>query len=263
MNVIISDNTFDGGSLGISWSLIHTVSNNSFTNSKSGLEIHSAYIENLINNAFESSSMSIGVNSSSDTYSSYFNNFANNTINGLEIGFYENEENITISYHYAQLFVFNSSLVKIVNQTISYTIVGVKILYCSNFSLISSNFSSCETAVEISHSSNGNINNNTLSNNKIGVVFKYFSENLVIQFNSISNSLLYAILADSSFCTMTHNNFLFNAAEEISQAFDNGLNNDWDYNYWSDWIGTGDYQIDGLGPVYHYDHNPLASSITF
>ena len=277
------NNSFNNSSLWISSSTIQTVANNTFLDSSYGLYVQNAYVENLVDNVFKSSNMSIKF-PNLDTYQAVFSNFMNNTIDGVEIGFFDSEYNITISAPYSQLFIFNSTLVSIANQTITNTLVGVTFGYCSNFSLNGSNFSICETAVEIRNSSEGNIfnsiiinstqrgiyirssekvliNNNTLSNNNVGI--EYTAEYLTIKFNLIANSQSYAIFSDyySDFCTITNNNFLSNAAEEISQAFDDGLNNDWDYNFWNDYIGTGNYQIEGSGPVYHYDHNPLSSPV--
>ncbi len=282
-NVMILNNSFNNGSLWITSSTIQTVANNSFLDTSYGLYIQMAYVENLIDNVFESSNLFIKFADNWDTYYIVFSNFVNNTIDGVEIGFFDSEYNITISAPYSQLFIFNSTLVSIVNQTISNTIVGVHIGFCSNFSLIGSNFSTCETAVKIRNSSEGNIfnsiiinstqrgifirssekvliNNNTLSNNNIGI--EYSAEYLTIKFNLIANNQSYAIFSDyySDFCTITNNNFLSNAIGEISQAFDDGLNSDWDYNFWNDYI-SGNYQIEGSGPVYHYDHNPLSSPV--
>jgi len=285
-NVEITNNSFIRGSLMISVSSIQTVANNRFVDNSYGLYIQMAYVENLIDNVFESSSMSIKFANNWDTYHVVFSNFVNNTIDGVEIGFFDSEYNVTLSAPYSQLFIYNSTLVSIANQTITNTLVGVTFGYCSNFSLINSNFSICETAIEIRNSSDGNIfnstilnstqraiyiysservliNNNTLSNSNVGI--EYTAEYVIIQFNIISNSQSYALLSSyySDFCTITNNNFFSNAVEEISQAFDDGLNNDWDYNFWNDYIGTGNYQIEGSGPVYHYDHNPLALPISF
>ena len=41
------------------------------------------------------------------------------------------------------------------------------------------------------------------------------------------------------------NNFLNNSFELVSQAYDNGTNNLWEENYWSDYNGSSKYSIAG------------------
>ena len=264
-DVKILNNIFHDGGLFISSSLIHTVQNNSFYGISLGSRISRismSYIENFCDNSFESGSIDITIASNYDEYPLLFEVFSNNTINGIEIGFFQNEFNLSISDTYSQLFVFNSTLINILNQSISDSFIGIKIGFCSNFTLTNSYIANCETAIYIRNSQLIIIQNCTFSNNFVGIEHENLSEYITIKFNQIVNYTSYAIFSSSSFCIVTVNNFIENAVGEFSQAYDIGFNNNWDFNYWSDWI-SGDYLIDGYGPVYEHDRNPLSSPVDF
>jgi parallel beta-helix repeat protein len=262
-DVIIRDNEFLGGNLGIVLSLIHTIKNNTFSSSTRGLKITMSVVENIFNNSLVDSTFDVKIASNYESYPTLFSVFENNTINGIEIGFFENEANISIVKNYSQLFIFNSSSVSIVNQTIFDTYVGIKIGFCFNITITNSSVSNSETGVYIRNSNQVIIMNNTLSDNSVGIEHEYISSHISIQFNEILNSTSFAIISEqSSFCLVTLNNFIDNALEESSQSYDSGMNNDWEYNYWSDWI-SGDYRIAGIGPHYEYDKHPLSSPVIF
>ena len=76
-NVMILNNSFNNSSLWISSSTIQTVANNTFLDSSYGLYVQNAYVENLVDNVFKSSNMSIKF-PNWDTYQAVFSNFMNN-----------------------------------------------------------------------------------------------------------------------------------------------------------------------------------------
>ncbi len=260
--VSILNNIFHNGSLFISASLIHSVQNNTFYGNSDGSEIVDSYVENFIDNSFESNKFKIRVGSNLNESPLIFNVFENNTINGVEIGFFENMFNVSISNTYSLLFVYNSGLVNVENQIISNSSIGITIAYCENLTITNSSISNCETAIYIRNSEHITVQNCTLINNIVGIEHEYNSVFITVKFNQIINSTSYAIISDSFFCTVTFNNFIDNAIGEFSQAYDIGLNNDWEYNYWSDWT-SGDYLIDGYGPVFEKDRHPLTTPIDF
>ena len=260
--VSILNNIFHDAQLFISSCLIHSVQNNTFYGNSDGSRISNSYVENFIENSFESSKFEIRVADNFNECPQLFNVFENNTINGVEIGFFEDIFNVSISKTYSLLFVYNSGLIDIENQFISNSSIGIKIAFCENLTITNSSVIDCETAIYIRNSEHVTVQNCTLTNNEVGVEHEHNSEFINVKFNQIVNSTSYAIISNSFFCTVTFNNFIDNAIGEFSQAYDIGLNNDWDYNYWSDWT-SGDYLIDGYGPVFEKDRHPLTTPIDF
>ena len=94
---------------------------------------------------------------------------------------------------------------------------------------------------------------NVLTSNLYGMFFEDGVNNSLIHFNEIvSNSEYGVYILDLNFDNLIHhNNFIMNGNSTTSQAFDNGLNTWFDVsslggNFWDDYIGYGNYQIDGL-----------------
>lgn len=91
--------------------------------------------------------------------------------------------------------------------------------------------------INILNSANNNkITNNTIhKNQQYGIRLEYTSRNTIVH-NNISNNQLHGILATygSNDNTIQTNSFTNNNGGEI-QAFDDGTNNSFRYNYWNDW----------------------------
>ncbi len=78
----------------------------------------------------------------------------------------------------------------------------------------------------------------------------YSSGNVEIMNNTIKECHSYGVSLDlyTYLCEIHHNNFINNSylsPEAASQAYDDGIDNKFHHNYWSDWIEKGDYAIDG------------------
>lgn len=128
-------------------------------------------------------------------------------------------------------------------------------------------------------------NNFCLNTRQSGSFYFYWCSNMVLKDNLVYNNLqsngiefyntnfsrIYnntihfcaqfgiSLLSSSYNNYIYHNNLLYND-DSSSQAFDEGINNIWynetliDGNFWSDWVGTGVYQIAG---VLNNDSYPL------
>ena len=88
----------------------------------------------------------------------------------------------------------------------------------------------------------------------------------IYTFNLFENNTNYGIQVEDANCLgniFHHNAFIDNAAGENSQAYDIGSNSTWydkatlEGNYYNDYIGTGNYSIDG---GLFFDLYPLGSS---
>ncbi len=106
--------------------------------------------------------------------------------------------------------------------------------------------------------------NNIFSNTGNGI-FLVDSDNTKIYHNVLSVNMLYGVNIDSASgdTVVSSNDFFENKYPENlepgSQAKDDGQHNDFDHNYWSDWIGEGSYPIDGVAG--NVDANPADNPI--
>ncbi|MHA1126435.1 MAG: NosD domain-containing protein [Candidatus Heimdallarchaeota archaeon] len=118
----------------------------------------------------------------------------------------------------------------------------------------------------ISECTNITIINNTINENYRGVDFTE-SENCTFVYNLFKENNDYAIDDDSNVGMnyIYYNNFIDNNDGGSSQAYDYQSANLWynsltnEGNYWSDWIGSGPYYIDGNANA--IDPYPLSDPI--
>lgn len=111
------------------------------------------------------------------------------------------------------------------------------------------------------------IENNTISYNHDYGVILTSADSGTIMFNEIEYNALYGVHMDANtdFFTVHHNNFISNNAGGASQALEDTpptQNAVWydvatnEGNYWDDYVGTGNYDIDGTAN--EFDPYPLA-----
>jgi parallel beta-helix repeat protein len=102
-------------------------------------------------------------------------------------------------------------------------------------------------------SNNVNLTKNTCKNNQANGIYVDSSFCTLVN-NQLINSIIYGLVIESSNTnnTIHHNTFIDNNLGGSSQASDDGTSNIWydnsinEGNYWSDWLGVGSYNIDGL-----------------
>jgi parallel beta-helix repeat protein len=112
------------------------------------------------------------------------------------------------------------------------------------------------------------LTNNTVNNNDWGIMISSTKgHNSSLNGNLIQGNRKYGILIDSD-NNHIYQNYLYNNSQDsgTSQARDDGFNNTWYGNYWSDYGGAGVYLLDGLSgsvdpiPVGYKPINTNASS---
>ena len=104
---------------------------------------------------------------------------------------------------------------------------------------------------------NGFINNTISFNTAHGIDLEQ-SNYTFISYNSFSNNTNWGVVIISGHHISIYSNaFLFNHVGYASQGMDDGYDNNWNSNYWSDWI-SGDYEI--YGSAGSYDYDPLVSN---
>ncbi|MFX0051436.1 MAG: nitrous oxide reductase family maturation protein NosD [Candidatus Hodarchaeota archaeon] len=111
----------------------------------------------------------------------------------------------------------------------------------------------------LSSSTNITFLDNTVSNNEKGVQL-WGSEAIIILNNTISRNRGYGFSNDGSsrYSKVSWNDFIGNNLEGTSQAYDDGLNNTFDQNYWDDWTepdANGDGVVDAPYPIDGDAHN--------
>lgn len=98
------------------------------------------------------------------------------------------------------------------------------------------------------------IYNNSISNNKNKGIYLFSSNECKITYNFIEFNTGYGVTLNYSSSNLIHqNNFVHNNLGGLSQAYStNGINNFWyeseieKGNFWNEWLGTGDYSIEGF-----------------
>ena len=115
------------------------------------------------------------------------------------------------------------------------------------------NLSENECGIGIISSNNLTISNNKIIDQSTRGIEAYTCDNSTFTNNLIQNSFHYAIefYSGSENNILHHNAFVDNNLGGTSQADDDGTNNIWfdtlalEGNWWSDYMGTGNYSIDG------------------
>ncbi len=242
-NIILEDNlcqdTFYG--IKIKYSRSNKILNNTCINCNVGLSIESCPNSVISGNNF-SNSILTGISSRGLISSNFTNNICEYN---LEVG---------------MSFVAGEYLL-VKNNTCNHNgLYGIKIsdneFDVNEPSDFVNNF--CEfngIGIKIKDANRRMIANNTFSNNlEYGMHLEYASYNS-IHYNILENNSDFGIFSTWSWQNdIFYNDFINNNAEMLSgfsQCFDEGFNNHW-YdeenqlgNYWSDYIGEGNYTIDG------------------
>lgn len=152
--------------------------------------------------------------------------------------------------------------------------IGIQVSLCSYSAIINNTCNNLGwEGVQMYGSSFLTVTNNTLHNNDKGVTF-WETESCVFSYNYIRDCYEHGIfMGSASKDNIIHNNaFVNNNLGGSSQGYDDGVNNTW-YdplmnvgNYWNEWIGTGNYAIDGSASsvdLYPLGESPLVTIAEF
>ncbi|MHA2252561.1 MAG: NosD domain-containing protein, partial [Candidatus Kariarchaeaceae archaeon] len=193
---------------------------------------------------------------------------SNNRINGRDFLFYQNRFGLEIPLNAAQIVLIQCSSFDIRYQQISDMDTGIFAAFSYNLTFQDNSFSNNKVGIGLHRSTNSTISENNFSYNTIAVHFTEHSDSNVVSFNTFEKSRDIALYFEtSSFNTIerneisksrkegviltgvsNYNNIQFNNFIENNgakpQATDNGANNKFHSNYWSDWL-TPDDNNDG------------------
>ena len=198
-------------------------------------------------------------------------NICNNNDVGIFIAFSNDisvKNNIvTINSDY-NIYVYYTSESEIKGNICNYCDYGLALSNSDKNQLENNTCIDCIYGLTLYHCDYNTILNGSYQYGYFGIAIGY-SENNIIIYNNISKNSHYGIIMefDSDNNTIHHNIFIDNYTPSYSQASDSGGENNLWYdeealegNYWSDWTGSGGYEIDGTaGSI---DLYPLSLSTT-
>jgi parallel beta-helix repeat protein len=294
----IANNNVTGGESGIGLKGSYagvpsscTISRNNISNVQFGMGISDSVSNNVSENVFEKSGVSMTKSSQ--------NVVLGNIVNGKPLVYLENTSD-TVVQDAGQVILVNCNNVTVQNATISYSCIGIELCNTTNSRIVNNSltgnsyvavyleFSDYNTiienrieenanaGVEARWSTNNAIISNSIKANENGINLKDYSNHTCITQNNLENNALGINLFYSWNDTIYHNNFVNNTVQAIYSAaskWDDGYRsggNYWSYSYngtdfrkgylqnetGSDGIGDFGYVIDQN----NQDNYPLMNS---
>lgn len=242
------------------------ISNLEISNTTTCLTLNHCENATLINNICNNSNSGIFLMSSSN--STLINNTCENNWNGIIIYSANNatlNNNTCNNNEHDGISVDNSSNTKLTNNTCNNNHNGMHLWDSKDVTLNENTcYNNVYSGILSTSSDTIIVTSNSINNNGYGLNLGY-SDSCLIIFNVFRENTNYAISLnyETDNTIIHHNSFISNNSGGTSQANDEWMNNTWydsttnKGNYWSDWIGIGDYNIDGTANT--VDSYPLSS----
>ena len=210
-NLLIQNNLFtsnlDGG-LDIILSDNCTVLGNTFSDMELGLYFEVCQDVVIGENIFLTCGL-FAVEGSLTNYANYY--FYNNTVNGLKLGVFFDERDVTLSAsEYGQIFLINCTNFKIQNQIITYTTYGILLYSCTDCEISNSEIENNVIGIAIFECRNLLIENNLIRFNEIGLDADSSTELDIVNNNLSSNEFQGIDLTNTTFSEVRNCNASFN-----------------------------------------------------
>ncbi|MFX1286043.1 MAG: nitrous oxide reductase family maturation protein NosD [Promethearchaeota archaeon] len=198
----------------------------------------------------------------------------NNSINGRPLVFWQNITSGIVPHGAGQVNLVNCVSIEVTGQDL----VGLEGAFCSNL-FIHDNYitKNCWNGVSIYYSQNNTFSDNFVTDNEVFGIYLEKTDDSILSGNTISNNSYWGLVLNNN---SENNRVLLNAfsgnnngdlqVNEGSQAFDDGINNIFKYNYWSEWTSP-DGNADGIvdspysieGDATNQDLYPFVSQVHF
>jgi parallel beta-helix repeat protein len=280
-NNLIQDGNFS--SIRIENSVSVLIRNNTIINDEIGIflvdasysiiEDNNIYTEQIVNESFGVYDYgNVGILSQGP-----YNTIRNNTILKQDLGIYHQGASSVITYNTisncSEGIFCRSTVASSINNNniVNNTEIGISIFRTGYTEVGFNYFEGNNISLQLSESYFNDVRNNTFLSNSIGVEIRvefpgtisYIpTNNNTVRFNLFVINSFYGVFINwlSNNSMIFQNSFYFNNNEGSSQAYDNGKNSEWSNyssqgNFWSEWLGIGDYSIDG--PSNSTDSFPL------
>ncbi|MHA2249321.1 MAG: right-handed parallel beta-helix repeat-containing protein [Candidatus Kariarchaeaceae archaeon] len=104
-----------------------------------------------------------------DANYSMFHDFANNTVNGKELLYFEKREDETIAGEIGQIILFNCSQIAVTGVNLSSTSTGLLAINSVNITIQDSTITNNIRAIRLINTGNSSVINNTISQNEEGI----------------------------------------------------------------------------------------------
>ncbi len=233
----ISENSCENTNWGIycQYSSLATIQKNYCTESHYGIRM--AYTEEMTIQENTCNSSTSGIDIIADSASIIKNNYC-----------YDNE--------YAGIDIHTSIATQVLNNTVIRNVDYGITIYKGTPSIVLNTCSDSNIGIRLREVDSLTIANNTCKNNQNGIILEE-TDFTTISYNILQENIEYGIkIWDWSTWNKIHHNYFIcnnrNGTEHgFSQAYDEGYNNRWyesatdEGNYWNDYEGEGEYQIDG------------------
>ncbi|MHA2227109.1 MAG: right-handed parallel beta-helix repeat-containing protein [Candidatus Hodarchaeales archaeon] len=137
--------------------------NNTCINSyNDGIDIDESPFSSIINNTFWSSGLRLSLYTKEE-YSTY--TVTTNTVNGLPLGYFAGQTDLTITESYGQLILINCNITSIKNQNYSNSSTGISLLYCNVSEIVNNICNNGYLGIRVLESAYINISDNICINN--------------------------------------------------------------------------------------------------
>jgi parallel beta-helix repeat protein len=139
------------------------ISNNTCINtSNDGIDLDESPFSSIINNTFWKSGLRLSLDTKEE-YSTY--TVTTNTVNGLPLGYFAGQTDLTITESYGQIILINCNSTSIKNQNYSNSSTGITLSYCNVSEIVNNICNNGYLGIRVFYSGYINITDNICINN--------------------------------------------------------------------------------------------------
>ncbi len=246
-----NDNGFCLDSLGIT-----LINNTCCNNNYRGIFLDDSPSSTLTNNTCNNNKDSGIIIADSSDITLINNTCTSNDFHGILLYYFSGgtlTNNTCTSNNFDGIWLWNIDGGTLTNNTCNNNNDSGIYLTDSDATLINNTCNNNNDGIFLAGSGNSTVSNNTCNNNNDSGIYLGGAYYCLITYNLLQENEDYGIkiASYSEGNSIHHNTFIDNNLGGTSQAIDNGTNNIWydlntnEGNYWSDWLGTGNYSIAG------------------